>query len=80
MRPISKRLCPLACLAALGTLTVTAFGAAPSTVPMNVIPTFVPVGDGAVSTIIRGDQGVTITIHTKDLDPGPHTVTRAGLL
>jgi len=74
MRSISRILYPLACLSALSALTVASFGATLSTVQMNVVPTFVPVGDSAVSTIIRGDQGVTITIHTKNLDPGPHTV------
>jgi hypothetical protein len=41
---------------------------------MNVVPDLVPVGEGAVSTIIRNEQGVTITVHTTNLDPGPHTV------
>ena len=44
-----------------------------STVPMNNLPAGTPVGEGAVSTIIRDNQGVTITIHTTNLDPGPHT-------
>ncbi len=50
------------------------FGATMSTIPMNEIPGFAPVGEGAVSTIIRDEQGVTILVHTKNLDPGPHTV------
>lgn len=50
------------------------YGASLSTVPMNDLQSGMPVGEGAVSTIIRDDQGVTLAIHTKNLDPGPHTV------
>ncbi len=66
---------PIAGFIAVAVVGAAALAAATmSTSPMNFIPAGGPVGEGAVSTIIRGDQGATITIHTKNLDPGPHTV------
>ena len=62
------------CTLAVFGLCAGAFGATMSTIPMLEIPGFAPVAEGAVSTIIRDEQGVTILIHTKNLDPGPHTV------
>lgn len=64
----------LFCATALFGLCVGGNAATLSTVPMNNLPAGTPVGDGAVSTIIRDQQGVTVTIHTTSLDPGPHTV------
>jgi hypothetical protein len=29
--------------------------------------------DGSLSKLVRTDRGVSMTIHTSDLDPGPHT-------
>jgi len=57
---------------ALG-MTAVSSAATMSTVPMTILGQG-PVGDGAVSTIIRDDRGVTIAVHTENLDPGPHTV------
>jgi hypothetical protein len=44
-----------------------------TTAPMNDLSTFLPVGDGSVSTIIRDPGGVTVTVHTT-LEPGVYTV------
>lgn len=67
--------CPaIAGLTVLIAFAALGYAATLSTVPMNNVPAFTPVGEGAVSTIIRDEQGVTITIHTTQLDPGPHTV------
>ena len=59
-----------ALLLSLGSL---AYAAKVTTAPVNDLSTFAPIGDGAVSTIIREIDGVTVTVHTT-LDPGPHTV------
>lgn len=64
----------MAATALVAASLVAADAATLSTVPMNNIPAGGPVGEGAVSTIVRDEQGVTITVHTKNLDPGPHTV------
>jgi hypothetical protein len=37
-------------------------------------PPDAPIVEGSSATLVRTDQGVTMTIHTSGLDPGPHTV------
>ena len=59
---------------ALASLSATSFGATVSTAPMFDFDSGTPVGEGSISTIIRDAHGVTITIHTENLDPGPHSV------
>jgi hypothetical protein len=62
-----------ACLAAIGALSAAAVAETVSTVPVIQLPSLEAVGDGAVSTIIRDTDGVTVNVHTR-LEPGPHTL------
>lgn len=52
----------------------TAAAASVSTTPVLIVPELTPVGEGAASTIVRDQTGVSITIYTKNLDPGAYTV------
>ncbi len=64
----------LFCAVGFFLLSATSHAAVVSTVPMHNFDSGAPVGEGAVSTIVRDEHGVTITIHTESLDPGPHSV------
>lgn len=73
MLRIQKRL--LATAVAVGLwASVAASAATVSTEPMRVVPGLAIVGDGAASTIVREQTGISLTVHTHGLEAGVYTM------